>query len=106
PRKRMKSSSHTCLICHSDLSYFFTKTFNELDLGAVDYHRCGNCGFTISKTHFDMSDEEWGLSIKKWGHEAGNPPSCPLCITDYRLKAIGPSKSRINHILQCEFTSL
>lgn len=41
------------------MSYFFSKTFNAFTLGDVDYWRCSNCGFCASKTHFDMTNEEW-----------------------------------------------
>lgn len=42
------------------MSYFFTKTFDAFALRDVDYWKCPNCGFCASKTHFDMTNEEWG----------------------------------------------
>ena len=48
-----------CMICRSDMAYFFSKTFDVCDLGQVDYWRCGHCGFAASKTHLEMSDARW-----------------------------------------------
>jgi len=41
------------------MTYFFSKVFNYYDLKNVDYWKCVNCGFTASKTHYDMSQEGW-----------------------------------------------
>jgi len=56
-----------CIICNHPTHKFLTKTFTEkpLDLimseiGEVDYHKCGHCGFTLSQTHFDLEDSVWG----------------------------------------------
>jgi len=38
---------------------YFTKHFEDYCLGEVDYHRCGSCGFVISKTHVDLSNSAW-----------------------------------------------
>ncbi len=48
-----------CVICNGRMSYSFSKTFNAFGLATADYWRCGNCGFTMSKTHADMTGEEW-----------------------------------------------
>lgn len=48
-----------CMICRSEMRYFFSKTFDTLGLGQVDYWRCTACGFAASKTHLEMSDERW-----------------------------------------------
>ena len=48
-----------CMVCRSPMAYFFTKQFDCLDLGAVDYWRCPECGFCASKTHLEMSAERW-----------------------------------------------
>lgn len=39
--------------------YYFSKHFSEFNLGEVDYFKCINCGFVVSKTHFDMTSDEW-----------------------------------------------
>lgn len=50
-----------CFICRGSMSPFFSKDFEgRCDLYRVDYWKCGTCGMVISKTHFDMSIEEWG----------------------------------------------
>lgn len=48
-----------CEICNGATSYDFTKTFNEFNLSTVDYWRCGSCGFVLSKTHAEMSPNDW-----------------------------------------------
>lgn len=48
-----------CIICDEKMKYYFSKHFNEFDLGKVDYFKCINCGFVISKSHFEMTSEKW-----------------------------------------------
>jgi hypothetical protein len=48
-----------CIICGTEMEYYFTKIFNVCGLTDVDYWKCSNCGFCASKTHFDMTDEQW-----------------------------------------------
>lgn len=48
-----------CIICNSKMEYFFSKVFDYSNLKTVDYWKCSNCGFAASKTHYDMSKEEW-----------------------------------------------
>lgn len=49
-----------CIICGSSMGYYFSKQFNDFNLDRVDYWRCPDCGFCASKTHFEMSEKEWG----------------------------------------------
>lgn len=56
-----------CIICDSNVSYFFSKRYTDpyiarlmAGVGDVNYWRCGDCGFVISRTHVEMSDEVWG----------------------------------------------
>jgi hypothetical protein len=56
-----------CIICNSPAHHFLSKTFTEkpldqimAEIGQVSYHKCSNCGFTFSKTHFDLDDSVWG----------------------------------------------
>jgi Methyltransferase domain len=58
--------SMKCLICHSETSYFLSKTYTEKPydefmsvIGEVQYHKCDNCGFTSSKTHRELNAELW-----------------------------------------------
>ena len=48
-----------CEICGAPTSYDFSTTFDAFGLGVVDYWRCGACGFVLSRTHAEMSDEDW-----------------------------------------------
>jgi len=55
-----------CIICASPTTYYFSKTYTEKpfdlfmkDIGPVDYHKCGACGFVLSKTHRDLSKSRW-----------------------------------------------
>lgn len=69
-----------CLVCNSEMSYYFTKTFHTYKLGNVEFWKCVHCGFVSSKTHFEMSEEEWGQlnvayheSYQRKGHNADDP---------------------------------
>jgi hypothetical protein len=63
-----------CLICDSETSYFFSKEYTSYpgspfpDGYSVDYFKCNNCGFVISKTHADMSPDEWARLNSSWHH--------------------------------------
>ena len=55
-----------CIICNSKSKYYFSKTYNEEPfktfmnpIGEVKYYKCTNCGFTMSKTHHELSLELW-----------------------------------------------
>jgi len=50
-----------CIVCNGQQKYYFSKNFDVYDLVKADYWRCENCGFTSSKTHFDMDDATWAL---------------------------------------------
>lgn len=41
------------------MDFYFSKEFNTCDLSKVDYWKCSGCGFCASKTHFDMTSEQW-----------------------------------------------
>lgn len=60
-----------CMICDGHMEYYFSKYFHSDGLGNVDYYRCIECGFCASKTHLDMSDNEWIRLNTSW-HEANN----------------------------------
>ena len=49
-----------CFVCQGVMSPYFTKDFaGRYGLRRVDYYRCNNCGLVLSKTHVDMSKEQW-----------------------------------------------
>ncbi len=41
------------------MEFYFTKSFNAYNLTHVEYYRCPNCGFCSSKTHYDMTNDQW-----------------------------------------------
>ncbi len=55
-----------CVICNSPTKPFLSKNFIQFDLGKIDYVKCVNCGFVISKTHYEMTDAEWENLNQKW----------------------------------------
>jgi hypothetical protein len=55
-----------CIICSSDSHYYFSKTYSEhpfdefmREIGNVDYYKCENCGFVLSKTHSSLDESKW-----------------------------------------------
>ncbi len=80
-----------CLICGDSAAYYFSKVYREEpfctfmnDIGEVKYFRCVSCGFTMSKTHYELDHQEWenlnyqyhsfSERAKKTGNRKGNPP--------------------------------
>ena len=64
-----------CMICDSSTSYYFSKNYAEPYFRAVtgvekvDYYRCDNCGFVVSKTHVDMPDDVWAELNFQFHHQ-------------------------------------
>jgi len=55
-----------CIICNEKSNFFLTKTLFKKEYqemvknhSAFDYYKCSNCGFTLSKTHAEMSVKDW-----------------------------------------------
>lgn len=48
-----------CLICDGNMKFSFSKRFSVFGLSKVDYWCCQHCGFTISRTHAEMTVAEW-----------------------------------------------
>jgi hypothetical protein len=55
-----------CAICNSDSRYYFSKKYTETpysefmkEIGEVNYYKCTNCGFVLSKTHRDLNKNQW-----------------------------------------------
>jgi hypothetical protein len=48
-----------CLVCGGGMEFYFSKHFDVFALKQVDYWRCSDCGFVLSKTHADMTASEW-----------------------------------------------
>jgi hypothetical protein len=41
------------------MEFYFKKVFEDYTLNEVDYYKCTRCGFCASRTHFEMSEDEW-----------------------------------------------
>jgi len=41
------------------MSFYFSKEFRCYILGQVEYFKCNNCGYTISKTHKELTHKTW-----------------------------------------------
>ena len=60
-----------CLICGSETEYFFSKQHDakyfpdKLPL-KVDYDKCTNCGFVLSRTHKNMDLTYWAKLNHEW----------------------------------------
>jgi len=48
-----------CEICAGETAYDFSKTFDAFGLGRADYWRCQDCGFVLSRTHAEMTPDEF-----------------------------------------------
>lgn len=69
-----------CIICNSDSSYYFSKTYSEnpfdefmREIGKVDYYKCKNCGFVLSKTHSELDENKWNSLNHLFHHYIENP---------------------------------
>jgi hypothetical protein len=69
-----------CMICGSDSRYYFSKAYSESpfdefmrDIGPVDYYRCQNCGFVLSRTHSELDESKWGALNLLFHHYIENP---------------------------------
>ncbi|AGW91651.1 hypothetical protein N234_16600 [Ralstonia pickettii DTP0602] len=56
---RMLMENNRCLVCAGPSFPYFSKRFSGFGLSDVEYTRCARCGFVLSQTHADMSDEDW-----------------------------------------------
>jgi len=51
-----------CIICNSETSFYFNKKWElpfKKFLEEADFYKCPKCGFTFSKTVFDMDSTTW-----------------------------------------------
>jgi hypothetical protein len=69
-----------CIICNSDSSYYFSKTYSESpfdefmrEIGRVDYYKCKQCGFVLSKTHSELGESKWKDLNRLFHHCIENP---------------------------------
>ena len=68
-----------CIICNSKTNHFLTKDFEGTTYGflmseikKLEYEKCINCGFTISKTHCEMDSLVWDNLNKDFHHYLEN----------------------------------
>ena len=66
-----------CVICNGVMFYSFSKIFNALGLTKVDYWRCEDCGFSMSKTHADMTASEWASLNHEYHSTFHGKEFCP-----------------------------
>jgi 2-polyprenyl-3-methyl-5-hydroxy-6-metoxy-1,4-benzoquinol methylase len=63
-----------CIICKSNTNYFFSKNYKTYpnspfsETLKVDYWKCDVCGFVISKTHQEMTPNQWSTLNTSWHH--------------------------------------
>ncbi|XOB62004.1 hypothetical protein ACMC56_15605 [Campylobacterota bacterium DY0563] len=67
-----------CIICDNKMNFYFKKKFTDFCLmQEVEYYKCSCCGFCASKTHYNMTSEEWNILNKKFHnyqhHRTDNP---------------------------------
>lgn len=66
-----------CIICESQSEYYFSKDYSVTPfkdlLGTVEYYKCRDCGFVLSKTHAEMSREDWNALNLKFHHWIESP---------------------------------
>jgi hypothetical protein len=48
-----------CEICGGTSRFDFTKRFDSFGLTEVEYWRCEDCGFVLSRTHAEMPLQDW-----------------------------------------------
>jgi len=78
-----------CLICGSNSYYYFSKLYSEIPfkefmskIGRINYYKCSNCGFVLSKTHSELDKNIWSklnfmfhhYTESKHCEKKGNPP--------------------------------
>jgi hypothetical protein len=74
PHALQPARAHRCLICEANTHYFFSKEYRAYpdspfsDALRVDYWKCENCGFVISRTHQEMTTESWSKLNTSWHH--------------------------------------
>lgn len=68
-----------CIICNSDSTYYFSKTYLEhpldefmREIGKVDYYKCNRCGFVLSKTHSELDESKWNNLNRLYHHYIEN----------------------------------
>ena len=106
-----QDASQTCIICSQKTSYYFSKTYPTYpgspfrgDL-KVDYLKCDGCGFVLSKTHAQMSEDEWSQLNTSWHHHfEQSPESCTTNQPSYADQALALKLLSENGIISINYT--
>ncbi len=69
-----------CIICKSKATYYFSKQYREFpfdefmhEIGPVEYYKCTECGFVLSKTHAELNCKTWQTLNDRFHHHIENP---------------------------------
>lgn len=68
-----------CIICNAKSNYYFSKTYEAPfdafmhDIGTIEYYKCSQCGFVLSKTHRDLDENKWNKLNQQFHHYIENP---------------------------------
>jgi len=69
----------TCEICDGKLNFYFKKNYKTSPYaslmepwGDIEYHKCTHCGFVISKTHQQATEELWSELNYRFHHQIEN----------------------------------
>ena len=78
-----------CFVCGGEMNFFLEKDFGLENLGKCEYVRCEDCGLVISKTVYEMNQEDWSkLNFEchdKFFHTQANEEADPKLLD--RLEA-------------------
>ena len=65
-----------CLVCGNEQEFYFEKQFNDCwkkYIPYVQYSKCPNCGFVLSKTHKELDQNTWETLNLEVHIESENP---------------------------------
>lgn len=65
-----------CIICNGHTAFYFKKKWElpfKVFLDEAEFYKCDNCGFTYSKTLFEMEQSKWELLNQQFHTHIENP---------------------------------
>lgn len=102
---------HRCMICRHETEYFFSKDYPTYagspfpETLTVDFWKCDDCGFTVSRTHQEMSDAQWSQLNSSWHHSFENDPASRTTNQPpYIDQALALKLLAGNHVLELDDT--
>ena len=90
-----------CIICGESADFYFSKSyaqtpFKELLPEEINYYKCADCGFVLSKTHADFTKERWGELNEAFHHWIEQPEN--------DLEGKHSNRNTLDHHLtECDF---